>query len=149
MSAVIYQPDLFGEIAPPAPKTREQEYQDYIRSPQWRRQTKAAKARAGYRCERCGRSHLSARLAVHHLTYERLGRERPEDLQVLCFECHQIADEERAIKGEIRAADALYEARLDGWATKVWGDEWADCYPGYEVAAERFYDWLEAHDGDW
>jgi hypothetical protein len=30
------------------------------------------------------------RLEVHHRTYERLGRERPEDLLVLCEKCHAV-----------------------------------------------------------
>ena len=32
-------------------------------------------------------------LDVHHLTYERLGREKDEDLRVLCRACH--GDEHR------------------------------------------------------
>lgn len=30
------------------------------------------------------------RLQVHHKTYARLGKERLEDLQVLCFNCHKL-----------------------------------------------------------
>ena len=36
--------------------------------------------------EVCGVKH---RLQVHHLTYERLGNERDEDLKVLCWACHE------------------------------------------------------------
>ena len=37
-------------------------------------------------CELCGDND---RLTVHHQTYERLGRELPADLQLLCFKCHR------------------------------------------------------------
>lgn len=37
-------------------------------------------------CERC---HHNEADSVHHLTYERQGRERLEDLQHVCFPCHQ------------------------------------------------------------
>jgi hypothetical protein len=41
---------------------------------------------AGYRCERCeGKRDLE----VHHRTYERLGREWDQDLEVLCCRCHE------------------------------------------------------------
>lgn len=110
MVSTAYQPDLFGEVEPPAPKTREQEYQTYIASPQWRRRAEAALVRAGYCCEHCGLSHYSRKLEVHHLTYERLGHERPEDLEVLCHECHQAADAER----EEQAAAEAHERHVNG-----------------------------------
>lgn len=40
---------------------------------------------AGYRCERCD---SKRDLQVHHRTYERLGHEWDEDLEVLCDACH-------------------------------------------------------------
>jgi hypothetical protein len=61
-------------------------YQDYLLTPGWRRKRKGALTRAGFRCERCdGKRDLQ----VHHRTYERLGDERPEDLEVLCASCHE------------------------------------------------------------
>jgi hypothetical protein len=42
--------------------------------------------RGGYRCQACSRG---GRLDAHHARgYRNLGRERPEELQVLCRECH-------------------------------------------------------------
>ena len=67
------------------------EYRAYLASEQWQRVRRAALSHAGYRCARCqARSNPRARiyLEVHHLTYERLGRERLEDLEVLCTNCH-------------------------------------------------------------
>ena len=46
--------------------------------------------RAGGRCERCGRSghRRNWELHVHHLTYERRGKELLSDVVVLCLNCH-------------------------------------------------------------
>lgn len=64
------------------------EYRNYLKSPQWDERRRAALGRARYRCERCG---ANAPLQVHHLTYKRIFRERPDDLQALCFPCHRWA----------------------------------------------------------
>jgi 5-methylcytosine-specific restriction endonuclease McrA len=40
---------------------------------------------AAHKCENCGEPYG---LQVHHLTYERLGRELDTDLVVLCRQCH-------------------------------------------------------------
>ena len=37
-------------------------------------------------------------MEVHHKTYERLGKERRSDLEVLCPRCHRIADRERELQ---------------------------------------------------
>ncbi len=69
-------------------------YERYLRSDWWLHRRREALFRAGQKCERCGwieppRSRL--RLEVHHLTYVRLGREWPDDLVVLCPDCHATA----------------------------------------------------------
>jgi 5-methylcytosine-specific restriction endonuclease McrA len=51
----------------------------------WRRRRWAVIRRAGRRCQRCG---ACGSLDVHHLTYARLGRERPGDLVAVCAPCH-------------------------------------------------------------
>ena len=60
-------------------------YSRYIQSPEWAAVRKAKFQQAGTRCQECGGDE---RLEVHHLTYDRLGHERLEDLQVLCHWCH-------------------------------------------------------------
>lgn len=64
------------------------DYHEYIQSKEWKAKAKAAKYRAGYRCEQCGTMKPEHLLHTHHLTYERLGHERKSDLKVLCNECH-------------------------------------------------------------
>jgi hypothetical protein len=74
-----------GQPAPPS-ATDDPAYVAYLRSPEWATRRAEALARAGGRCERCG---APAR-EVHHRTYERVGAERPEDLQALCAPCHRV-----------------------------------------------------------
>jgi 5-methylcytosine-specific restriction endonuclease McrA len=50
----------------------------------------------GYEIEPCQYTDkLPIALAVHHLTYERLYDELPEDLIALCPTCHALADADR------------------------------------------------------
>jgi hypothetical protein len=60
-------------------------YRAVMGSGRWRRRRAAAIRRAGRRCQRCG---ARGPLDVHHLTYRRLGRERPGDLVAVCERCH-------------------------------------------------------------
>lgn len=60
-------------------------YQQYLQSDWWRWRRGIAILRAHGRCEKCQRED---HLEVHHRNYERRGRERHEDLQVLCAVCH-------------------------------------------------------------
>lgn len=62
-------------------------YDEYIKSPQWKRKAIEAKKRAGYRCQVCN---SPDNLNAHHRTYERLGSEQPGDITVLCRECHKL-----------------------------------------------------------
>lgn len=110
----------------------QQRYREYLRSPHWQRMRSRILARAGERCERCGRfcgvnphPEIEAcweddciwcsayieegerndmeqqSLEVHHLTYERRGRERDEDLVALCWCCHEgVTEREFYLKGK-------------------------------------------------
>lgn len=63
-------------------------YTLYMQTEHWKLLRDFALRRTGHSCEECG---THRRLAVHHKTYERLGRESPRDLKVLCKECHRDA----------------------------------------------------------
>ncbi len=67
-------------------RLRSMPYGLYLKTPHWRRTRKQALKRAEYRCERCHRSNRV--LHVHHTTYERRGREKKGDLEVVCVCCH-------------------------------------------------------------
>lgn len=70
-------------------------YEEYIKSQKWREKAEEAKARAGNRCQVCNRSRAEVQLEAHHRTYDRLGQEFPEDITVLCRECHQLYENAR------------------------------------------------------
>ncbi len=67
------------------------DYQKYIQSDEWKAKAEAAKKAAGYRCQVCNHGKdEGAILDAHHRTYIRLGHERPEDITVLCRDCHGL-----------------------------------------------------------
>lgn len=61
-------------------------YPDYLQTDEWKTLRKIVIRRAQMRCEWCGRR--DQKWNVHHLTYERRGYERLEDLALLCETCH-------------------------------------------------------------
>jgi uncharacterized CHY-type Zn-finger protein len=73
---------------------RQQEYVAYRRTAAWQHKRRAALERADYRCQVCD---STKQLDVHHRTYERLYRETPSDLTVLCRACHQLHHGIRAV----------------------------------------------------
>jgi len=88
------------------------EYYNYLASPHWRLTRRRAIQRAGHRCQECGgywTRERPLRLEVHHLTYARVGKERPGDLAVLCEACHEQAHgvplEHTTAPGPERAGD--------------------------------------------
>ncbi len=79
--------------APPvaAPPTADPEYVRYLNSQAWAAKRAEILARADGLCEECGASLGPGEAEVHHLSYERVGRELPEDLVALCPGCHRRA----------------------------------------------------------
>jgi 5-methylcytosine-specific restriction endonuclease McrA len=64
------------------------EYKKYLKSEKWQKLRKSVFSERGKKCEICSKSKW---LHLHHLTYERIFNELPEDLQVLCRTCHEKA----------------------------------------------------------
>lgn len=87
------------------------DYGAYIRSAEWERKARAARERAGFRCQVCNDPHQV--LHTHHRTYARLGHERPSDLTVLCADCHRLF--EKVGKG----ADCRHKKRWSVWS-RLW-----------------------------
>lgn len=82
-----------------ADRARRKMYERYIKSEKWRRK-RANKLKANPRCEMCdGKQGLQ----VHHLNYERFGRERWGDVITLCRSCHVVehSSESDARKAEV------------------------------------------------
>lgn len=88
------------------------EYRQFLDSPEWWQERKRALARANYRCEReaPGGPRHEGPLEVHHRTYDRLGVERENDLEVLCHGCH--AAERLARNRRLRELERYGQARL-------------------------------------
>ncbi len=69
------------------------EYAKYLKSPQWKAKRQEAIAHHGTTCQRCGTKqapgYSTYYIRVHHKSYEHLGNEPMEDLEVLCVSCHE------------------------------------------------------------
>jgi hypothetical protein len=61
------------------------DYHRYMASREWALKRKEVRKRSGGTCERCHRARMQQ---VHHLTYERTGRELLSDLMGVCRPCH-------------------------------------------------------------
>ena len=62
-------------------------YASYISSHSWKTRAREMREKANFKCQLCACTDKP--LNVHHNNYERLGRERDDDLIVLCEPCHQ------------------------------------------------------------
>lgn len=67
-------------------RERRAQYNHYLNSQEWAAMREVILARASWTCEQCGQNKAAH---VHHLTYERFGAERPEDLMAVCIPCHE------------------------------------------------------------
>jgi 5-methylcytosine-specific restriction endonuclease McrA len=80
----------YGEIVEEARDAERQErrraYHAYLATPAWSIRRARVLERAGHLCEGCRRRRP---VEVHHLTYERAGREMLFDLVAVCRECHE------------------------------------------------------------
>ena len=122
------------------------EYTAHLASPEWQLIRADKLARAGWLCERCGASGVrGAPLHVHHLTYERLGDEPPEDLLVVCPACHEDEDKKRAERTAEAREERIWDARVEGYARKRWGEDWFLNHDWWE-ADEALSNWLDERD---
>jgi 5-methylcytosine-specific restriction endonuclease McrA len=64
------------------------DYQDYIKTFEWKYKSLSQKVKVGMRCQLCNKEGTDSTLHTHHRTYDNLGNEREYDLFVLCSDCH-------------------------------------------------------------
>lgn len=62
-------------------------YDKYLQTTAWKLKRDNALISANWRCKECGDEATD----VHHVTYDRLGHEEPDDLVALCIPCHMKA----------------------------------------------------------
>ena len=63
------------------------EYDDYLKSEEWRVKRYVTLELAEHRCQVC---YSDKELHVHHRTYKNFGKEHHSDLTVLCNHCHSL-----------------------------------------------------------
>ncbi len=97
-------------------------YRQSISSEQWKILKRKVIEQRGNRCQRCGQE--GASLALHHLHYRSLGTEQPEDVELLCRECHTAADAARAAKSRPK-----HEEPQEGVIVGIDGDHWGRLDP--------------------
>jgi phage terminase large subunit GpA-like protein len=111
------------------------EYEAVLESDAWHERRRERAARTNGTCERCGAGGI---LQLHHLTYERLGRERDSDLELLCPTCHEEADQERR--------EETAQAEFQRFVERRYGDGWG-IHMDSDDAREAFAEWQEWADG--
>jgi 5-methylcytosine-specific restriction endonuclease McrA len=117
----------------PKRRSPEDAYHRYMNSRCWRIRRLLCFRRARWRCESCGAG--CCMLHAHHLTYERLGNEKNEDLQALCMECHERVHRKKDLDRREKA--------LDTFAEKRWGPNWEKFIPRKKVE-DTFDRWIES-----
>jgi 5-methylcytosine-specific restriction endonuclease McrA len=100
----------------------------YLDTQLWKRIRDRIIKRADGQCEnkKCRAILIdSSAFDVHHLTYDRIGgNEKDEDLSALCYSCHKKADQMRERIHEEDRLEALYYAKMRGFAESVHGELW-------------------------
>lgn len=120
-----------------------EEYKAALQSKRWKLLRRIHISENDGKCAQCNSAPLANEtLELHHLTYERIGKEKFSDVILLCRCCHERADKIRERKSKCERDSKLYNARLDGWARKVYGDDWTESHDP-EAVADIFDRWLE------
>lgn len=124
------------------PRVINVQYQQYLDSPAWRQKRQERLEQDGHQCFRC---RSAEQLEVHHITYERLGRERLTDLLTLCKRCH-ARDHGRDPDLPECAPDAFYQERaLRAMTFERWQGVVADVVQASRLLDRVFYvSWREA-----
>jgi hypothetical protein len=109
----------------------------YLQSDIWKEKRRQVLNRANGKCERCNSILLDP--DVHHLTYDDVGgNEKLDDLMVLCFPCHRDADNERDMETDERQTSSYFNARLNGFAARKYGDAWWYDHEKQDIEIEFF-----------
>lgn len=114
-------------------KKRFRSKEEYYKSEEWESVRIFAIHRAGKRCQKCGASGI---LQVHHLTYDNLYNEKPQDLEVLCKKCHKKADRERE-------EESCYDSAFETYMVKKYGED----FEHFDGCEEEFEAWVERKQG--
>lgn len=64
-------------------------YNKYLKSSKWRSFRKKIIEDRNYQCQRCRNKFGTKSLQIHHITYQQIFNETPEDVLLLCKGCHK------------------------------------------------------------
>lgn len=96
-------------------------YEKHLKSAQWKNTRRDLFRLRGEKCETCGKR--SPNLEIHHLTYERLGKELASDLKIVCKQCHEEEDRKRERAVAAKREARRYSSAFDTWFHKKTGME--------------------------
>lgn len=121
--------------------SRDTEYHKYLASGRWKSIRQKKLAQAGYCCERCKCTANESALEVHHKSYDHFGNEPLTDLEVLCAECHPVADDIRRVEQIVYALsrdNISHKLRSGwlGWMKRSYGYDWADQLSQFGIVRE-------------
>ena len=83
-------------------------YDAYLKSPEWQELRDHIRWARNYNCEECGIHASDTLLIVHHRTYEHVTNEQPEELLLVCEECHHTLHDKEMIPFAERIYDESY-----------------------------------------
>jgi hypothetical protein len=83
---------------------RRAEYEAYINSPEWKAFRVQIFAERGRTCQDCGKQ--TGVMHLHHLHYRNFQHEKPEDVRVLCENCHEAVHSGKARAESLTAQKA-------------------------------------------
>jgi hypothetical protein len=121
--------------------TWRKKYESHIRSTRWKAMKKAVIKMRGNKCEECG--YGSPNLELHHLTYERFGRELWKDVKLVCKQCHPSCDEQRKKEIAKNRENRMASNAFETWYKKTRGDTLGEAT---EFDYEEFDNWCENKD---
>ena len=78
---------------------RRKSYKAYLKTDHWLNKRIRLIAIANRTCSDCGKQYKKNQcLALHHLTYARIGNELDEDIVVICHKCHGLRHPDKKVK---------------------------------------------------
>ena len=97
-------------------------YRAYLQSGTWRSKCILIRKRDNNRCVHCHYSNEdSVIIQVHHKTYERLYREKPQDLETVCHRCHAKIHG-KPVRGQPNTVGVILITRLLGLRSVTFDD---------------------------
>lgn len=89
---------------------RSDEYIKYLQSPEWKAFKATIVQERGNKCEQCRIEGQNVCIDLHHITYVRLGHELPQDVKLLCRNCHENTHQRKFTQHSGKQCKIIYSA---------------------------------------